>query len=164
MKNGIINNHIARSFCLPVIAGFLLLISAGVQSQTQSQSGPVDKHLSIESDHSLASEGYFRLNWSVSDASEAAQPEFIVQQSSDADFQQRRVLYQGGDQSALLSGLADGDYYYRVGLPGQASWSEPVHIEVRHHSLSTATRFFLLGLVVFLLTAGTILFGIKQTR
>ena len=77
------------------------------------------------------------------------------------------MLYRGADLATLRSGQPDGDYYYRIRAlheAGPSPWSEAVHVEVRHHPLSRALTFLLLGAVVFLATLVLILHGETRTR
>lgn len=118
----------------------------------------------IQADQTEATAGYFHLTWQTNPAPADQDIEFIVQQSRTPGFEQARDLYSGTEKASLISGLADGVYYYRVRQNNESSWSEPVRVQVRHHPLGTALQFFALGLLVFALTLFTILHGIRKTR
>lgn len=118
----------------------------------------------IQTDQSEATAGYFHLTWQTNPEPVDQESEFIVQQSRTPDFEQARNLYSGTEKASLISGLADGVYYYRVRQQNDSGWSEPVRVQVRHHPLSTALQFFSVGLLVFALTLFTILHGIRKTR
>ncbi len=89
---------------------------------------------------------------------------FSLQESRSEDFSRPREIYRGPDASRVMSGKEDGLYHYRVGIQveGALVWSDPVQVEVRHHSLRRAFSFFLVGLVVFLATAGVVLVGARS--
>lgn len=115
----------------------------------------------LESDSKVATAGYYQLSWQ----GEAAR--FALEEATRPDFADARVLYQGADLATLRSGQPDGDYYYRIRAlheAGPSPWSEAVHVEVRHHPLSRALTFLLLGAIVFLATLVLILRGETLTR
>lgn len=58
------------------------------------------------------------------------------------------------------TGLTDGRYYFRVGVPGR--WSAVHELDVRHHALPVALFCFALGLAVFAVLVGVILHGSRQ--
>lgn len=82
---------------------------------------------------------------------QSTQPAFPVDQPSLIE---TSVAASG---TLVQTGLADGNYYFRVGRPGQ--WSAVQELQVRHHALSTAFFYFALGLAVFLALVGVILHG-----
>lgn len=111
-------------------------------------------------DHEVATAGFYRLQW----APEAES--FELQEASSADFEKATTAYRGPDRATVLSGKADGTRYYRVrasvnGQPGP--WSDPVTVTVAHHDPGRAFMFLSLGLVVFVVTALTIVRG-KETE
>lgn len=75
------------------------------------------------------------------------------------------TIYHGKDQSTVLSGLSNADYFFRLGIAQQnaeINYSEPVKVSVEHHSLSKAWFFFTLGAVVFIATIGLIVSGSRK--
>lgn len=125
--------------------------------------------LSISSSTSIATAGYYQLSWSSDPASETG---FLLQESHQQDFASTNTLYQGTDTSSLISGKANGTYYYRVALLDDAvaalttktevPWSKPVAVNVAHHSLEKAFGFFIAGLIVFLASLLTIFIGNRK--
>ncbi|PHN06316.1 hypothetical protein [Flavilitoribacter nigricans] len=110
--------------------------------------------------------GYIKLSWEWIPGAESANGhEFELQQAPDAQFSSSTAIYQGQDFATFLSGLKNGDYYYRVrvkeGGPWSA-WSEPTLVRVQHHSLSLAFTLFGLGALVFLLTVGIVVQGNRK--
>lgn len=104
----------------------------------------------------LSTAGYLQLSW-TSDSSGNELQQYVLQQSTSPDFDPSTTLYQGPDQSTVISGLADNTYYYRVRQLQQDTWSEPVKVEVKHHSLTRAFGFFALGAFMFVMTVGVLL-------
>ncbi len=109
----------------------------------------------------LSSDGKANLSWSL-EGEVAAQ----IQQSNNPGFTEPRTLYQGSDRASVITGLPDGAYHYRgrrVYPDGSTSaWSEPVVLQVAHHSLLRAGLFFAIGAVVFLATTALILIGNRR--
>jgi hypothetical protein len=116
----------------------------------------------LETDSDVATAGFYQLSWQAGEAPVA----FELQEATRPDFTDARVFYRGPDLATVLSGKPDGDYYYRIrSLDGAPSpWSEPVHVEVKHHALSRALTFLALGAIVFIATVVLILRGEARTR
>lgn len=112
-----------------------------------------------------ATAGYYRLTWSGDSARE---PVYTVQEAPSAEFHSTRTVYRGRNGATVLSGLPDGERYYRVraryGDGEVTPWSEPVRVRVDHHPLSRAWTFFGVGAVVFLSTLGLIVAGGVRER
>ncbi len=109
--------------------------------------------------------GMTRLVWDV-DAPDSIKETLIYefQQASDSLFENYYVRYRGPDLATYISGLKDGIYYYRVRALGPDSipvsqWSGITKVQVDHHSLNLALIFFVVGGVVFVATAGVVIFG-----
>jgi len=115
----------------------------------------------LESDTDVATAGYYRLEWNANEVKD-----FILEESQQASFDSARVLYQGPDTARIISGRGDGDYYYRVRELNTQSredgWSEVVHVQVQHHSLTRALLFFVIGAIVFVATLAAIIVGNRQ--
>jgi hypothetical protein len=115
-------------------------------------------------DTPMATEGYFVLSWQTAAPAGAT---FILEQSNDPAFSlpvQSRMLVHAPDQASQLTitGLADGDYYFRLQLPS-GEYSPALKVTVRHHQLSHALGFFGLGLAMFLTLSCAIFLGWWQT-
>ena len=96
----------------------------------------------------LATAGYFQLDWTVSD--NLLKQEVELQQAGNADFSDARSIYRGRDSATIISGLSDGEYFYRIKSQAESGWSETVMVKVEHHSLSKAFIFFALGAAMFI--------------
>lgn len=107
-----------------------------------------------------ATGGFFRLAWEG-----PGQARFEVQEASDEAFDDPRTLYTGRDTASVISGRADGEFFYRVralGDDGHGPWSEPVRVAVAHHSLARAMQFFFMGALVFAVLVAVIIKGARE--
>jgi len=117
---------------------------------------------SLDSSHTNSDAGYFTLHWKGAESS--PEQTFLLQQSTLADFSSAHILYHGSDSSRVISGLGDGQYYYRVRATladTSSEWSRPVLVQVKHHSLTEALIFFIAGAIVFVFT---LIFLISSSR
>jgi hypothetical protein len=128
---------------LCLVAGFL---TAGV-----SHAGDLPQ---LESDTPLSTAGYFQLTWQSEQLGS-----FELQQALNADFSDALTLYTGHDTATVLSGLADGIFFYRVRHENETNWSQTVKVEVQHHPLTRAFGFFTLGAVMFFATLVVLIKG-----
>ena len=84
-----------------------------------------------------------------------------LEYSTTSSFQEAELWYEGPARRSFVSGLGEGEHFYRVrSRTGEGSpwgpWSEPMHIVVELQSLSTAWLLFGIGAVVFVCIAGFI--------
>ena len=135
-----------------------VLLCIAVSSVTMAADVPT-----LESDSSVATAGYFQLSWQGSSSGE-----YLLQEAPDPDFTNAKNLYEGPDTASLVSGRANGVYYYRIRdyrisdnaqAADAGSWSNVVKVEVAHHPLSRAFMFFTLGAIVFLSTLVVVVLG-----
>lgn len=73
-----------------------------------------------------------------------------------------QIRYQGSTPVYFVSGLADGDYEFRVrarvsDAAPWSPWSDAVVVRVEHHALADALWLAGIGGAVFILTAGYII-------
>lgn len=145
-------------FCL------MLALPVFLSGQTPGQAPQFN-----ESGELVTHSGYQKLTWYWEPASEIGTlPDYELEQSTDPDFGEAAIIYQGKDLATFLSGLENGTYYYRVRVSGQTGaespWSEPLQIRVEHHSLQLAFFLFGLGALVFLLTVAIVVHGNRQAK
>lgn len=112
--------------------------------------------------------GYLKLSWRIAEVFEDQNIpiDFELQQSRDKAFKQATLIYHGPDYATFLSGLPNGDYYYRVRSSSQdetqySKWSNSIWVQVRHHSLALALWLFGIGAIVFLLTVVIVIQGAR---
>ncbi|MDF1740792.1 MAG: hypothetical protein P1U86_16650 [Verrucomicrobiales bacterium] len=87
-----------------------------------------------------------------------------LEQSGNAGFDPFVVRYEGTDTSSVLSGLAEGKHYFRVGAAGGGPRSETLAIEVEFFPRDQLAWLLGIGGVVVVLTIGTIIVGAAQNR
>lgn len=112
--------------------------------------------ISLSSDTEISSEGYFVLSWESD-----TQLPLTLQQSQSAAFDDVRITNLPADGSITITGLRDGNYFYRV-LAADQEQSNIIQVQVEHHTLARAFSFFSLGLVLFIVLLVTILIGRKR--
>ena len=113
---------------------------------------------SLDSDQTTSSSGYIKLEW----RSEIDAEEFELQQSTNKDFSDAKLIYFGPDKASFISGLENGVYYYRVRAQN-GDWSETLQVTVEHQSMKLAYTLFALGFVVFALTTFVVIRGAQST-
>ena len=117
----------------------------------------IENSLSVSTD--LSAEGYFVLSWQVAVAGQNIQ----LQQSQSADFDSLRYWPVTQQGQLTVTGLADGDYFYRLVSDSNAVIG-PVKVTVQHHSLAQAGQFFALGFLLFAVLIVTIVIGGRRLR
>jgi len=124
---------------------------------------------------SLAREGYYTISWELPESTglPSSDPSIeyqLFEEDSSGDLEAGVLSYEGPDLATTVSGIENGVYRYRVRVVDVASgqkgpWSDEYRVRVRHHPLSRAFGFLVLGAVVFLATLGVILVGNRmETR
>lgn len=141
-----------------IVSGVLLLVLQFPGLAQAQQHAP-----RLFSDTQTASAGYYRLNWESADID----PVFELQQADNPAFTDAELRYRGQDAASVVSGMPDGEWYYRARsvTGGKVSpWSDTIAIKVAHHPLSRAWLFFGLGTLVFAATLLLIIRGTEQNR
>ncbi len=92
---------------------------------------------------------------------------FLLQQADTANFSNAETIYKGPDRASFVSGLPNGNYYFRLRAirPNDdlaSSWSKPVVVKVRHHSLFLALTLAGIGAFVFIITSAVVVTGSYQ--
>ena len=105
--------------------------------------------------------GFFKLSWAIENRNDV---KFRIVESRDPSFENYKVKYEGPDLATFVSGLSNGEYYYRVRAisreNGQKSgWSKTLSVTVEHHSLKLAFTLMVIGAAVFISTALLVLYG-----
>lgn len=109
-----------------------------------------------------ANEGWLTLDWEVVGRERPQNAVFEVQQSLDASFSDPVLRYRGPDGATFLSGLPEGDFYYRVRLVRDKSvgpWSAPLDVRVTYVDRGLVWLLMTAGLIAFLATSGALLLG-----
>lgn len=122
---------------------------------------------SLSLSSNFSSDGVVNLSWVSDDFSESEQTEYLIQMSRGADFSKYAVYYQGPQMKSVLTGLEDGEYFFRAHCGSQSGegefWSDPVQLTVKHHELHYALTFFVLGLLIFIALIVVIARGATET-
>jgi hypothetical protein len=115
-----------------------------------------------------ANEGHVQLAWEPAPGSDADGVvwHYELQESMVPDFSDDVLLrYAGPQQATFVSGLADGQHYFRLRQrpegeeQGWSSWSEPLEVVFKTHPMALAWTLFGTGgllvaaVVVFLVVA-----------
>ncbi len=87
--------------------------------------------------------GFFGLEWEGAEQVE-------LEQATAPEHQDARILYRGSDTRTTISGLADGEYRFRIREAGAHQWNDEAVVVVEHHGLGRAFGFFALGAGLFL--------------
>ncbi len=93
----------------------------------------------------VANAGNYQVTWSAEQGSQ-----FVIQEATQSDFSDAVEFYAGPDRGSVVSGRADGVWYYRGRSDAETSWSEPAQVTVEHQPLGRAFLFFGIGLFIFL--------------
>lgn len=121
-----------------------------------------DAQIAIKSSSAISNDGSFTLSWQL-----PANTEIELQQSNQA-LNGFKTIYTGADLATVITGLTDGNYFYRARIVGSqgyvSNWSPTLTIKVQHHAIGRAFAFFLLGAVVFVGLLVLILLGGKITK
>jgi hypothetical protein len=134
----------------------MLITFCAITFVTNASHGQELPHAAFRQEPNLTTnEGHVALGWGAGRDSLV----YELQSALEPDFIEPTRLYQGTDQTSFLSGLVDGQYYFRVRAksPGDDTWgpwSESVDLMCEHHSLTLAWVLFasgglLFGLIVF---------------
>jgi len=117
--------------------------------------------ITLTTSSETATAGYFQLSWQ----GEQTGDQFVLEESTSADFSTAKILYRGADLATVISGKADNVYYYQVrSQANPANTSNTVKVTVAHHPLRNAFGFFSLGAIVFIATLLLIFFGNRQGK
>lgn len=113
---------------------------------------------------SFTDSGYMSIKWSSTGNYVG---DYQLEQASDPDFKESKLIYEGPDRASFVSGLPNGVYYFRVrAVEGDkfSQWSPMVSVKVKHHSLAMAFGLASVGIVVFLLTVAVVVKGIYDDK
>ena len=119
---------------------------------------PSNIQFSTESLMVESNSGYLQLEWNA----ETNAISYVLQRSTDANFNEFKTIYQGPDQATFISGLDNGTYYFRVGNES-GHWSDTLTLNVKHQSLSLAYTLFGLGFLVFACTVFIVIKGVRTS-
>lgn len=102
--------------------------------------------------------GVVTLQW------EASGKEVEVQRSVTPDFQKPRLVYRGTQTASVVTGLREGEYYFRIRDAEEAEWSPALAVRVEYISRTKLFVLLSLGGVVVMGTIGAIFSGYRSNR
>jgi hypothetical protein len=139
-----------------LIALFWLLL---VATRTPVWAAETAPNVTLNTDTTLATEGYFVLSWN----SPSPTTTYSLRQSDATSSNRTRAENLPANGAITITGLADGQYSYQLFSAGQPR-GNPIEVTVQHHALSRALGFFSLGLALFCLLVISIAVGHRLTR
>lgn len=145
-----IRSLLARAFHWQHLVWLMLLATTTIPSWAA-------ENPTLTASTELSNEGYFVLSWQTP----FPEATLRLEQDSNSRFSDPVVREIAGEGAATITGLTDGNYYFRLVNNGSVI-SNTVQVAVAHHSLGRAFSFFLLGLTLFSILVATILRGNKQ--
>jgi len=147
-----------RTFLLLVPVFFVLMLK--FPCETKAREAPV---VQFQQDSLSTQDGHVKLVWRVAEAADGPIWRYEVQVDSSAHFSQPTQLYRGPDLATFVSGLPNGEYYYRIRVIGpevdQPGRWDQAYVRVEHHSLNLALTIAGIGSIVFILTVIVVLRG-----
>jgi hypothetical protein len=112
-----------------------------------------------------ADEGHTTLSWSPGGAGGLVR-DYQLEESQTAEFADARVRYEGPDRASFISGLTEGETWFRVrasnGEGRFGPWSRPVSVEVRYPERPMVLRRLAVGALLFVATVGAVLLGHRR--
>jgi hypothetical protein len=116
-------------------------------------------------------QGYVDLRWTPVPLPPQGAPglSYALQQSGTAGFEAPVARYEGPDLGSVLTGFAEGDYWFRVRAFDPATgaagpWSAALRLEVRYMPMGRVALFLVAGAAVFTLTLAAILSGHARAK
>jgi len=152
-----------RAFLLIVPLFFALTLR--FPCETEAREAPA---VQFQQDSLRTQDGHVKLVWRVPAADDGPLWRYEVQVDSSAQFSQPTQLYRGPDLATFVSGLPNGEYYYRIRVVGpqvdQPGRWDQAYVHVEHHSLNLALTIASIGSIVFILTVIVVLRGAYRSE
>lgn len=109
-------------------------------------------------EESVSDDGAVTLSWDKEPSAT-----IILQRDRSAAFTDPLLLYQGTDAGSVVTGLEEGEHFFRIGF-AEGEFSEPLRIRVEFVSRVQLTILLSLGAIVVLATVLAIVLGYLGTR
>lgn len=125
---------------------------AAINGIVRSDSGKVTLHWNFSEER----------NWPTS-----AESDFILEQAPSDEFAEVLERYRGVDRSSVITGLAEGTYFFRVKTVEPSKGSLPprskhLKVEVAYMERGLVSLLLIVGGLVFLMTISAIFGGHRQ--
>lgn len=151
-----------------ILAGSPLLTTESVKTSARAE-----EQLDVQSPRFtvpsalIISSGSFSLKWTPPDRPVSHQ--FELQQDTRRNFSEAQTIYSGPDRGTYISGLPNGEFFYRIRSIDaekitRGPWSSTIHRTVKHPSLTFAVSLMSVGATVFFATIGMIVLGIQKEK
>jgi len=136
----------------------LLLFIAILLCGEQVGSNEIDFTDRVGLEKSVSDDGAVTLTWDKEPSAT-----IILQRDRSAAFTDPLVLYEGSDNGSVITGLEEGEHFFRIGS-SEGKFSEPLRIRVEFVSRVQLIILLSLGAVVVLATVLAIVLGHLGTR
>ena len=108
--------------------------------------------------NSVISDGAITLEWN-------SEGIIVLEHARSKEFAKPWLRYRGDDQSSVLTGLAEGEHFFRIKEEGEdTSWSRVLPVQVEFVDLTLMYFLLAVGGAVSLLTVGVIIHGSRKTK
>ena len=108
--------------------------------------------------NSVISDGAITLEWN-------SEGIIVLEHARSKEFAKPWLRYRGDDQSSVLTGLAEGEHFFRIKEEGEeTSWSKVLPVQVEFVDLTLMYFLLAVGGAVSLLTVGAIIYGSRKTK
>jgi len=108
--------------------------------------------------NSVISDGAITLEWN-------SEGIIVLEHARSKEFAKPWLRYRGDDQSSVLTGLAEGEHFFRIKEEGEeTSWSKVLPVQVEFVDLTLMYFLLAVGSAVSLLTVGAIIYGSRKTK
>ncbi len=135
-----------------------ILLSGIVAALTQPAARCADFIGEIATKRFLESDsGVVKLEWAGADGD--SEVDFELERSIYSDFSDAELVYEGSDLSTHLTGLREGEYFFRIRESGEAEWSEPLRVKVEFIGRTKLFTLLGVGFVVCVFTVAAIFQG-----
>lgn len=112
--------------------------------------------------------GHIDFLWEPASGSEDKQWEFELQGARNAAFEDAKTYYRGADERTFISGLAGGNYFFRIRIQETEDtvgpWSDTLAVEVNYVGMSQVQTLMIIGATCLAATVAIILGGSLRTR
>ncbi|MEM9446111.1 MAG: hypothetical protein AAGA18_12260 [Verrucomicrobiota bacterium] len=106
-------------------------------------------------------QGHLVLEWPEASSTS----EFIIEQSSNPDFSNAIVIYEGAANRTFISGLKEGSTYFRIKQQiARNQWSKPLTVQVNYPIRSKVTLLLTIGTIGLVATILAIIQGHLKAR
>jgi len=152
-----------RPYAAPFFAVFAAAFAAQAAPPVEFVSPAPEGDAPVTSD-----QGYLTLRWRPESGENPKDLSYELQQAAAPAFDDPATRYLGPDLGSVLTGFAEGRYYFRVrsiGPEGETGpWSESLPFAVEYMPMRRVLLYLATGAIVFALTVGAVVRGHRRAR